>query len=63
MLDRRQVSASYISCVGVRLVQCCEHLHFHDTHSAGLDPRYVASGRIQQKTPPLTVALLLWAVA
>jgi hypothetical protein len=30
ILDRRQVQASYISCVGLYLVQCCEHLHFHD---------------------------------
>jgi hypothetical protein len=30
MLNRRQVQASYISCVGVRLVQSCERLHFHD---------------------------------
>jgi hypothetical protein len=29
-LDRRQVLASYISCVGVHLVRCCEYLHFHD---------------------------------
>jgi hypothetical protein len=28
--DRRQVWASYIFCVGSRLVQCCEHFHFHD---------------------------------
>jgi hypothetical protein len=30
MLDRRQVSAPYTSYVGLRLVQCCEHFHYHD---------------------------------
>jgi hypothetical protein len=29
-LDRRQVQASYIFCVGLLLFRCREHLHFRD---------------------------------
>jgi hypothetical protein len=31
--DRRQVAASYTFYVGLRLVQCCEHSHYHDSES------------------------------
>jgi hypothetical protein len=30
VFDRRQFQASYIFCVGLRLVQYCEHVQFHD---------------------------------